>query len=242
MSVNITVVRMRSDGRRMAGAREELLDLLGITVRVAVEGNVICSGKHDQPRAGNVIREVASLLDRHELLLAVKHQRRHADAGQDVPDVGLDNHAEQRARHLRRGGRALEDARVRCDRARCRRSARTPRACGLRPSARPNRGRVGIRRPNAARPGCRRDRGFRSRRCRRGSVRAFAQDRSPRTRRSSPRPLTVRTARRAPSRPRPSRRARRPCGLRAAPARRPGRKAPCHACRTGSAARTRRAC
>ena len=241
MSVNITVARMRSDGGRVAGAREELLDLLGVTVRCPRR-----RGCGPPPAARPAARrgcdprgsEPASP---DELLLAVKHQRRHADAGQEVPDVGLDDHASSVRVICGVAAERSKIPRPMRSRSLSALGANTRERAAFAPMLRhledalvfvdptlPGRAVVRIE--------------VRSRRCRRGSVRACAPGRWPRTGRSSPRPLTVRTVRRAPSRRRPSPRARRPCGLRAAPARRQGPTAPCHACRRGSAARTRRAC
>ena len=81
----------------MPGAGQELLDLLDERVGVAEERQVVDALEFDQPRARDGGGDRACALDRHVLVAAMEHERRHPDFGEHVRDVRLADRLDQRA-------------------------------------------------------------------------------------------------------------------------------------------------
>ena len=218
MSVNSTVASTRSGSRRVPGAGEELLDLVERTRRRRRRRECGRTPGSSTNRAPGCARP-GSARSRRGTSSSSRWRTRVGTriAGQEVPDVGLGEHLEQRCAPstglaAERSKMPRHDSRSRSLSALGREDLeRAPLAPVLARSAHSR----CTRRPSRWPPGRRRGPGFRSRRCRRGSARACAPDRWPRTGRSSARPRRARTARPARSRRRPSPRARRPCAPRA---------------------------
>ena len=59
------------------------------------------------PRIARFLNRLASFS--RQLLASMKHQRRHANAGQHLADVGRRSHRQNRPRHLRCGSGSLKD-------------------------------------------------------------------------------------------------------------------------------------
>src|SRR5437667_937302 len=90
--------------RAVAGASEEFLDLVQDGVGVADPCEMVDAGKLDESRARNALGEVAAAADCDASVAgAMEDERRDVNGGQDVPDIDLERHLQDRPRSSRTG-------------------------------------------------------------------------------------------------------------------------------------------
>ena len=90
---------------------EEPLDLCEERFRVALPRGEVVAGKLDEPRAANVLGEVASAPNvEPDQLRAVQNERRYPDRAEDAADVDVEVHTHVIAQ-VRPGSRSVEGAR-----------------------------------------------------------------------------------------------------------------------------------
>jgi hypothetical protein len=109
MSVNSTVASTRLARGARPDPGQELLDVAQDQLRGLPGQRAVGAGQLDQPGVGDVLGQVAAVLDREELEVpAVQHQRRRLDQREQRPDVHLEQGPQEDVDGAGAGDRALD--------------------------------------------------------------------------------------------------------------------------------------